>query len=465
MASPVTELTDEQAACIDAILRKRSVFVTGQAGTGKSRLVGMLKELYPSCPVLAPSGLAALNVGGETIHRFMGGGLLNTKRMSDLVNDVRRRRAWIADLEILIIDEIGMVHPMLLWKLSLFLTLIRHRMGVPSAHEPFGGVQMIFFGDFMQLSPVSKPYEVMHDQNYRCWLQFNKMDNLDSLAYCFQDRTWKDLDPEVHVLTRQFRQGGDLAFAQMLGRLRVNQLTAADHHLLRSRVARPGDVENVLHLFPTNGQADDKNAQHLVAQDKSTQRTFTGRWKFKKLVHKHVPVPTGKLLASTLAACRKSSHVKEVIHLRTGCFVMHLINSDPLVNGSRGEVIGWEQTADGETCPLVKWDTGADSVVLPVTIDRAFGNAILSIRQVPLTLSAAITIHKAQGMSLQEAAISTRSFATSQTYVAISRLRSLSGLHLLDYHPAKIAIDTRTAEFDAKLRATGSRKRRHSEIQ
>ena len=138
--------------------------------------------------------------------------------------------------------------------------------------------------------------------------------------------------------------------------------------------------------------------------------------------------------------------VKERISLRVGCRVMYLVNHPPLVNGSCGTVDRFVGPCN-KRLPVVKWDTGLVTTLQPVRITRTFCNLVFSIDQVPLRLAGAMTVHKAQGMTLEKAAVSTDSFSPGQTYVAISRLTSLSGLFLLDWQPDKVLVDPRVIEF------------------
>lgn len=400
-----------------------TLMVLGGAGTGKTTFLHDLrKEPRGRQVFLAPTGVAALQLGGQTIHSFFGipPRILNPDEVKPRVQ-VRR---LLKKLDRLVIDEISMVRADLLDTVDRSLRIARDR------DEPFGGVQVVLVGDFLQLPPVV-PYaeqEMLERMGYGGPFAF------DAMALRAQ--------PVARVpFTKVHRQSDD-AFIALLGAVRrgiglreaVEALNAAC-----VREHRPGALPVL--LTPTNARADAYNQRGLAALA-GAERTFAGVLKGEfGLEGDRLPVP-------------------ERLSLKPGARVMALRN-DPArrwVNGSVGTVLGI-----GAHSAVVRLDSGPTVEIESFTWERTRyawdepsgrieAQVVGTYTQLPLAPAWAITMHKAQGLTLEDVRIDFESgaFAAGQAYVALSRARSMEGLSLVrPIRHSDIRFDRRVAAFVA----------------
>jgi hypothetical protein len=376
----------------------RLLFITGPAGTGKSTLLQNLREeLGGPVAVLAPSGLAALNVDGQTIHSFF-----RLPPSYIKIHDARNIDPPPACLSVgaIIIDEISMVRPDTIAAIDIILR------NAQSPNLPFGGVQIIAFGDMGQLSPVIPHTEI---QSLR---------HAHGGIYWFNAAAVKDHQPRVFGLQKIYRQN-DPKFARALNTLRIGELQDEHLYLLNSRVAARAGVTA---LVPTNSLASAINRRHL--QD--------------------LPGPSINCRGQVRGNF-KEAPTEINLELKAGALVCMLNNDQEgrWVNGTRAHIAVIENAfAGGQKC-TVEID-GALHQVLPHQWKsyEANGDApsegeldrtlVGSLTQLPLKLAWALTIHKSQGMTLDEAHIDfgRGTFAHGQAYVALSRCRTLGGLTL-----------------------------------
>lgn len=420
----------------------RSVFLTGKAGTGKTTFLKFIREnTYKEVAVLAPTGVAAINAGGTTIHSFfqlpfgpyvpapVNKWREENKEATDkhhLLGKLRYTKEKIQllqALELLIIDEISMVRCDVLDEIDIILRHYRNRY-----YEPFGGVQMLFIGDMYQLPPVAI------DDEWRILSQFYNS------SYFFDSKVIQERPPLYIELEKIYRQS-DLVFVDLLNKIRNNEMDAEAAQLLSSRYLPSQQHEKnsgSITLTTHNRLADNINAAEL--------KNLQGKlFEFKATV-------TGEFF-------EKSFPAEEVLQLKIGAQVMYLKNDMErprrYFNGKIGIVQKIEndkifvQSPNEEPIELgrYKWQNIRYSFNSKMqTVDE---EEVGSFEQFPLRLAWAITIHKSQGLTFQKVVIDAgAAFAPGQVYVALSRCTSLEGiiLHSNISHRALFS-DERINEF------------------
>ena len=429
MARPTIELTPEAHTVIQLWEQTRQhVFLTGRAGTGKSTLLQHFRTTTRKrLVVLAPTGVAAVNVHGQTIHAFFGFG-------PGITPEKARRRAsgkkqLYRNLQALVIDEISMVRADLLDCIDQFL-----RVNGPRAGAPFGGVQLLFIGDLSQLPPVVLPEEErLFTTHY-------------ASPYFFDAHVLRTTPYTVLHLTKVYRQQ-DATFVTLLDAVRTGSVDQQQLATLnaRYRVDLTGhDRAQSVTLVTTNAMAERINARHL-AQIRQKAYTFIGT---TDGVFHRPQLPT-----------------EETLTLKAGARIM-MLNNEPRgqwVNGTLGHIATIAEDA-GAVKIRVTLDNGYSGTVSPYTWEairfvwddttqRIISEVVGSFTQYPLRLAWAMTIHKAQGKTFDAVVIDVGrgTFAPGQAYVALSRCRSLEGLVL--HTPLKsehVLIDPRAQAFLAR---------------
>jgi ATP-dependent DNA helicase PIF1 len=406
------------------------VFLTGEPGSGKTHTVNLYRDYARrrglDVAFTASTGIAATHGHGITIHAWSGIGVKErlTRRDLDLIAANRRVANRILKASVLIIDEISMLPA---HTLDLVDQVCRH---VREQQVPFGGLQVVLAGDFFQLPPI-----VNRRSDDRAVL-FADGDGFGT-QFAHASAAWRDLSPTVCYLSEQHRQS-DAAFLDLLAAIRTNACTSAHRASLSARRSGGDLPSDCTLLFTHNAAVDTINAREL-AKLKGEARAFQMSAKG--------PQP---FVQSLQRGCLSP----ETLELKRGAVVMFTKN-DPAgryVNGTLGlvEEFGKE---DGE--PIVMTRSGKRIFAEPATwkIDEG-GKERASITQVPLRLAWAMTVHKSQGMSLDAAVIDlSRAFEYGQGYVALSRLRSLSGLHLLGLNERALRVHPTAVEKDAEFRA------------
>ena len=407
---------------------KQHIFITGKAGTGKSTLLEYFRDhTTKNAAVLAPTGVAAVNVKGQTIHSFFR---FKPDITPDSVKNIRLRkeaRELYQNLDAVIIDEVSMVRADLLDCIDVFL----RRFG-PSSRKPFGGVQMILIGDLYQLPPVVTRGE---EGIFR---------SLYESPYFFSSRVFPNLNAEYIDLSKIYRQVDD-EFVSLLNAIRHNQAGRTVLSRLNARLIKefvPPEDGFFVYLTTTNAMADRINASRLTRMQGrgfAFQASIEGKFETRVL-------PT-----------------KEFLELKTGAQVM-LLNNDPggqWVNGSIGRIVSIEQDLAKTNVVQVELEDGRVVDVGPFQWEmfRFYYNqdtqqleseSVGSFMQYPLKLAWAVTIHKSQGKTFSHVIldIGTGAFAHGQTYVALSRCTSLEGLVLRRPIAARdIIVDPRIVSF------------------
>ena len=430
-APPIT-LTAQAREVLRLLEQTRDpVFVTGRAGTGKSTLLQYFRATTAKkLAVLAPTGVAAVQVQGQTIHSFFGFGPDIT------VEKVQRQRvrdaALYRKLDTLVIDEISMVRADLLDCIDAFLRLYGRERS-----RPFGGVQVLLLGDLFQLPPVVPPDEATIFGTYY------------ASPYFFDARAWRDVPLTVVELTHVYRQR-DPGFVALLDAIRTSSLDHAALAVLNSRVRTTGGLdaaETVTHLVPTNAQADAINAAHLArlpAPAVTVQGTLRGEFR-------RTALPTGETLV-----LKPEARIMLVANDPEGRWVNGDVGVITTIEATQPQAVLTVALDNGFAGPLVPYTWEVIRLTYDAAHDRIEAEVVGAFTQYPVRLAWALTIHKAQGKTLEQVCIDfgRGTFAHGQAYVALSRCTSLEGVVLTRrVEPRHIFIDRRVQQFFARVAA------------
>lgn len=407
-----------------------NLFITGHAGTGKSYILNMLKSKFKKLVVTSTTGIAAVNVKGQTIHSWAGVGICRYPVETVVKNILNKPtiRNQILKCEILAIDEISMLNIRVFEYIDKVLRLVREE------DAPFGGIQLILFGDFFQLPPVEKETEELH--------------------YCFESPVWSELNLKNILLKENHRQNEE-NFIKALSDMRTNSLTAEDIELLGSRNSdfkgKDSDIlyPNILRIFSTNEEADNYNQKMFNALQTPVVE-FTAHdevLRGKDYVSENLTERENMILEIFNKNCRAEKNIR----LKQGARVMLLINSDfktGLINGSCGTILEFN---DGSI--TVEFENGVIKEIESEKFEYYYNDKVMAIRhQYPLRLAWAITIHKSQGMTLDKLFVDCkRIFERGQAYVAMSRVRTLSGLYLENFSKERVLADDKVVDFYKNL--------------
>ncbi len=406
-----------QNDALDILKTGVSVFLTGEAGSGKTYVINAYTDYLRSCEidfaVTASTGIAATHIHGMTIHSWSGIGVhqeLNEEEIKHITENkyVARR---IKKAKVLIIDEVSMLD-------GKVLTLVeRVCRKVRKLKMPFGGLQVVLVGDFFQLPPVLK--------------------NTGMIEFAFDSLAWQGLMPVVCYLTEQHRQDDEI-FLQILSAIRENTFDEMHFESLkeciRSEDSLPSDAT---HLFSHNMDVDALNTGAL--------RKLKGKTRLFVMAVRGPEVLTDALIRGCLSP--------ERLELKEGAKVMFTKNNanQHFVNGTLGTVIGFQK----ETFyPIVMTESGVRIETEPMEWTITEGDEVFAkITQIPLRLAWAITIHKSQGVSLDSAVIDlSKAFEYGQGYVALSRVRTLSGVHLVGMNKKAFEVHPLVREKDIFFR-------------
>ena len=396
------DINDEFKSAFDLMENtKECLFITGKAGTGKSTLLKYFKaNTGKKIIVLAPTGVAAINIGGQTVHSFFR---LPPKIIQKDAIKRLKNKSLVENLDMVIIDEVSMVRADLMDGIDYALRINRGKM-----KTPFGGVQMVFFGDLFQLSPVV--------ENEARQL----LEELYATPYFFSAKVFDDCHIRSIELSNIYRQK-DSSFMELLNRVRNKEYTEEDLDLLNNRVQNGSVVskkDSTVILTTTNSLANTINKDRL------------SKLPGKEIVYE--AVATGKFDVSAYPTDTS-------LRLKKGAQVI-LIRNDPAkqwVNGTLAKVIALSDDSivvdiNGRVCdvPIVKWQKIEYSY--NEDEDKIEDEVVGAFAQYPIKLAWAITIHKSQGQTFEKVIIDLGygAFTHGQLYVALSRCTCLDGIRL-----------------------------------
>jgi ATP-dependent DNA helicase PIF1 len=436
-------LSPEQTRVLETFRKGQNVFMTGPGGTGKSELIKHLVRASDKCvQVCALTGCATVlleSPGSKTLHSWSGIGLAqdpNDVIVKRIMRNKRTKTSWIKT-DILIVDEVSMMSKKVFELLDIIGKHIRKSMA------PFGGLQLVFSGDFFQLPPVG-----------------NKGDPSSS-KFCFESLLWQTTFPQSIELTTIFRQK-DKDYIKILNQVRKGRITRKTYDKLKGRLNQPAPATSVepTIMFPKRRHAESHNQRELDAIEDETHTylsEFVQGEDFEKRCQQqgYSPEEMDYVHRESMKSLKSTRMCEERLVLKKGSQVMCLANLDvdgalPIVNGSQGIVTGFAKGSglSHVVAPIVTFQNGAVKTMSPHTWISDLCPSV-GLRQVPLMLSWAITIHKSQGVTLEMAEVDAGSdiFEAGQTYVALSRVKSLDGLYLSSLDPYKIQANPKVVKF------------------
>lgn len=405
-------MTQKQA--LNILKMGKNVFLTGAAGSGKTyvlnQYIAYLKKHHVTVAVTASTGIAATHMNGKTIHSWAHIGIKDYLTEADLQHLFKRKehRMAIAEAQVLIIDEVSMLHH---FRLDMVDAVLRK---VHGKDEPFGGIQVVLCGDLFQLPPVTRGGRA---------------------EYITSAGVWERMNIHICYLTEQYRHEDD-SLSQLLNEMRAGEVSEQSLERLQGRTrAELGKKLTPTKLFTHNADVDAINQAELEALPGEAE-TFT-------MTHRG-----DRTLAKTLA---NNCLAPEELQLKKGALVMFVQNNyaKGYVNGTLGVV----RKFDGDGMPVIETLNGKKITAAMGSWRVEEGEDVVAeINQLPVRLAWAITVHKSQGMTLDAAVIDlSKSFVPGMGYVALSRVRSLDTLSLLGMNNRALQVDPVVIELNRDL--------------
>ena len=440
----LTEFSPEQQIAFEKFKNGDNLFITGSAGTGKSHLIkNMVNYSYKNgktIQVCALTGCAAVlldSCNAVTIHSFSGIGYMNMsdeKILDKVYKNFRTKKLW-KSTDILVIDEVSMMSKRLFNLLEKIGRMMKNKQGY------FGGLQVIFTGDFFQLPPIGEEDD-------------------KETTFCFESEHWFDVfRPENHIeLTHIFRQN-DNKYIEILTKIRRG-ITMDEENIenLSKCINRPvNNAQAITQLFPLKNKVDTINRM-MFSKIRENVVEFNCVVDFNakiyindtKLIEPYIVQKCNELpddfKAREVEKLLSLNNFVKNLELKVGSVVMCTKNIDVIngiCNGSQGIIE--EFRPDG---PLIRFNNGIKQVVNKYKCQSTEYPTIV-VEQIPICLAWALTIHKIQGISLDNAMIDVGNsvFEYGQTYVALSRVKSLNGLYLINFDAKKIKANPKVIEF------------------
>jgi len=444
-------LNEEQNLIFEKYKKGENVFLTGPGGTGKSFLIKKIvkdaEENERIIQVCALTGCASilLNCKAITLHRFAGIGLANKPIpviLEELFKKKYKLKKWFK-LQCLIIDEVSMMSLKILLLLDAIAKKIYNNLNIP-----FGGLQVIFSGDFYQLPPVMSQDD----------------DEKESSMFCFEHPLWYQLFPPENqiVLKSIFRQEEE-QFLKVLKYVRRGKITHSTKATLESRIFKKEQLEEIRKtkvltiINPYKRDSDLINAKCYKELGDVENHTYNIKFlKSSKKKEEAVEDELHNLMLSSNASLKQEYEflannimAEKTLELKVGTHVMCIANIDlnstnQIANGSQGIIIGFTKGL-----PLIQFNNIETPIIIDYYVWNSETNKNVSVSQIPLIYAWAITIHKAQGVTLDAAImdIGKNIFEYGQTYVALSRVESLEGLYLTSFDYSKIAANPKVKKF------------------
>lgn len=453
------ELSKEQQIAFDKYVQGKNIFITGPGGSGKSALIKKIwshaLSRFKNIHVSALTGCAAvlLNCKATTLHSWAGIGLGNGSVESNIQKITKNRfkkKIW-KETHILIVDEVSML------SLKLFNLLNQIGQSVRKNKKPFGGIQIIFSGDFYQLPPVGDK------------------DDADTSRFCFESDDWNSVfhrDCQIQ-LVKIFRQS-DNSYSTILNQIREGIIKKKTNELLLSYVGREKPDSLLVQptkLYPIRVQVDNINMNQMKGLDGDIKE-FNISFVLDLEMTKEERVMRAQFseneIKFELEYMSNNIVCDKTLHFKLGAQVMCIINikgtdgTDMLCNGSQGIITDFCEITKA---PIVKFNNGFSRVMTNHVwaSDKIPG---IGVSQVPLILAWALTIHKSQGATMDAAEIDVGSgiFECGQTYVALSRVKSLDGLYLTSFDAKRIRINKKVKDFYESLTTYQKSMMDHEEV-
>jgi ATP-dependent DNA helicase PIF1 len=436
------EFSIEQQIAFNKYIQKENIFITGPGGTGKSFLIKFIYEdairKHKNIHVTALTGCAALllNCKARTLHSWAGIGLGNGNVdicIKRIIKKKMLKENW-KNTEILIIDEVSMMSQRLFELLDGIGKRIRKN------NRPFGGIQLIFSGDFYQLPPVGD------------------REQPETINFCFESGNWLDtFELNNHIqLVNIYRQNEEI-YQNILNQVREGRLRRSNYNLLVELALK--DIPNDLLIKPTKLYPTRNKVDYINQHEMNNLETEEKIYEIKQVID--LPMTTRERLIrnsftqedinNEFTYLQSNLRCETRIKLKIGSQVLCIINKEfpngvVLCNGSQGIVIRY--TNDEDSLPVVKYKNGIE-IVMSYNVWASETIPGIGVAQIPLILAWALTIHKSQGATLDVAEVDVGSgiFECGQTYVALSRVKSMEGLYLTSFDVNKIKINTKVKNF------------------
>lgn len=422
-----------QEEALDILKMGHSVFLTGAAGTGKTfvlnKYIEYLKIHSISPTITASTGIAATHIGGQTIHSWSGIGILEKldKYTLDRLEQNEKLYKKYEGVKVLIIDEISMLHAS---RLDMINTLFKK---FRKTDKPFGGIQMIFCGDFFQLPPVVKTFQSKNE---------DEIDNKNDKEFAYNGNAWKELNPVICYLSKNYRQE-DEKLLTILNNIRFEKDIEEVFKDLENKTKNFKEKKNILKLYTHNIDVDAINEDEYKELKEESEYTYEMSSHGKKNIIENL---------------KNNCLAPEIINLKIGTkviFVKNDINRN-YQNGTLGEVVDF---ADNDM-PIVETFSGKKILVKEETWQylNDDGKVLGEISQIPLRYAWAITIHKSQGMTLDEAEIDLgRAFGSGMGYVALSRVKEFKNINLVSIGSHALKINKNVLNQDKIFREKSKR--------
>ena len=429
-------LSKNQQLALDNFILGNNIFLTGPGGSGKTflikKIVEKCKENLLNLQVCALTGCAAilLECKAKTIHSWGGIGLGNGE-LNDVVKRVcksKYKKAPWKNIDVLIIDEVSMMSKKIFDILNKIAQVIRKNP------KPFGGIQLVFSGDFYQLPPVGNEKDIETSQ------------------FCFESINWDKTFPINIQLKKIFRQN-DTKYVKALNQIRKGIIKKSSYNLLCTRLNKIcNDEIRPTILLPIKRKVNHINASELKKLETEEKIFEVQNYIDKEIMGKSKISPDSETMSYEFTYLKNSIMADEKLKLKKGALVMCVANIDmksesQIVNGSQGIIVDFINNF-----PVVRFRNGVVKIMSP---HKWMSEKIpyVGIKQIPLILSWAITIHKAQGVTLDVAQIDAGQniFECGQTYVALSRIKNIDGLYLSSFDPNKIKVNKKVQLFYKKI--------------